>query len=93
MVDLHDGVSTKFWGVCAGGGYKKNNLGRNDLCCTTSWVAGIDEPNVKHLALNPFDSSIELQIQFKGQCIHEKGKVIGQLRGPAREEAVKEVRK
>ena len=83
----------KFWGVCAGGDYKKNNLGRDDLCCTTEWVAGIDEPNVKHLALNPFDSSIELQIQFNGQCIHEEGKVIGQLRGPAREEAVKEVRK
>lgn len=81
----------KWDGVCSGGTYKKRGCKENS--CSTKWVGGIDAANVMKLHRDPFDSVIEVQIQLWGQCIHEEGKTIGQLRGKEREEMVKEVRK
>eukprot|EP00984_Skeletonema_dohrnii_P009688 scaffold3719_cov80-Skeletonema_dohrnii-CCMP3373.AAC.1 len=78
----------KFDGVCSGGTYKKRGCTENS--CSTKWVGGIDAANLMKLHRDPFDSLIEVQIQLWGQCIHEEGKTIGQLRGKEREEMVKE---
>ena len=79
-------------GWCSGtkNGRGKKIVGETDGC-STKWIGGIDYPNLLRHALNPTDAMIELQITINGACFHPEKKMMGQLRGQERDQAVEDV--
>lgn len=62
--------------------------------CPTTYTGGITSTELlKIVKKGSDDTLVEVQLKFKNQCVHNENELVRELRGQARVEAQKEVRK
>ena len=75
-----------FNGWCAGANKRIKGGSKFPQKCSTSYVGGMTLKEIEKFASAPDGStSIKLSVPISGQCIHRRGRALGQLSGRKRQ--------